>query len=97
MRTGELNLPPADCGLARVVLMSSPGGVNKGEPIWLDGPGREWADQLGCPVGQDLSWSTPNLYHLLNVGTHERVSPAVPKLQDLHDTGQHQDMREESC
>ena len=30
------------------------------------------------------------------VGMHERASPAVPKLQDLHDTGQQQDNWEES-
>ena len=29
-------------------------------------------------------------------GTHERVSGADPKLQDLHDTGQQQDNKEEA-
>ena len=46
MRT-ELNLRPADGalgGLARVVLASSPGDVDKGDPIGLGGPGQEWAD-----------------------------------------------------
>jgi hypothetical protein len=28
-------------------------------------------------------------------GKHERASPAVPNLQDLHDPGQQQDNREE--
>ena len=37
-----------------------------------------------------------NLYYLCRVGAPEKASPADPKLQALHDTGQQQDDQEES-
>lgn len=51
------------------------------------------ADQLSYHPGLRMG-PAPNLYHLQMVGTHQRVSPVVPKLQDLHDTRQQKDNQE---
>jgi hypothetical protein len=55
-----------------------------------------WIAQL--PPGPRFGlWVGPpqNLYHLWMVEMCERAGPAVPKLRDLHDTGQQQDNPEE--
>jgi hypothetical protein len=44
---------------------------------------------------QGFEWAHPNIYRIY-CGAHERAGPADPKLKDLHDTGQQQDIQEES-
>jgi hypothetical protein len=66
-----------------------PGSPDKGEMMC-------WPAQLQSrPRSGALHWLTQNLYLLQMVGMRERTSPAVQKLQDVHDTGQ-QDNWEES-
>jgi hypothetical protein len=58
-----------------------------------------WTGQLSCHPGPDpgLRIGPPqNLHHLWIVGMPERCGPAASKLQDLRDTGWHQDNWEES-
>jgi len=57
------------------------------------------ADQLSYYPGQDPGlWVDPpqHLLHLWTVGACEGADPIASKLQDLHDTGQEQDIWEES-
>ena len=63
--------------------------------MWESG----WADQLSYHSGPDPGFwiGTPqHLTHLWVAGAHERTGPTDPKLQNLHDTGQQQNIREES-
>ena len=90
----ELTLPPAD-GSIGWPSQSSAGELTL--VVWIRERWRD--DQLSFHPGPDsgLSISPPqNLYHLCTVGTCERACPAIPRLQDLYDTGQQQDDREES-
>jgi hypothetical protein len=53
-----------------------------------------WDDQLSYHTGLDPELSTGLSQHLWTAGMHEGAGPEEPKL--LHDTGQQQDIREES-
>ena len=53
-----------------------------------------WDDQLSYHTGLDPELSAGLSQHLWTAGMHEGAGPEEPKL--LHDTGQQQDIREES-
>ena len=94
IKADELALPPADGAIGQ------PSWSHSGELLLMVKIGECWqADQLSYHPGPDPElWVGPpqSLYYLQMVGICEKISPAVPKQQDLHDARQQQDNWEES-
>jgi hypothetical protein len=88
MRAKELVLPLASCSI-RWSSLDLAGELALVVWVWESW----WADQLSYHPGLDrpkaLSWFTPTSTHLQTAGVLEGAGPTGPKLQDLHDIGQH--------
>jgi hypothetical protein len=92
LRTWEQERWP--CPMLAAVLGELSGAVLESLSWWCR---HRWADGLTNSVitQAQIQWHELN-YHLWTAGVHEEASFRDPKLQDLYDTGQQQDIWEES-
>jgi len=72
------------------------GTMREGLPWWCEQRAGGLTSSATSELARALNWPTPKSVSSVNVWYCERASPAVPKLMDLHNTGQQQDNLEES-